>query len=123
MRLLIVDDDLNFQYICQRLLQSNPALEEIGFACHGEEALNKINQYDLVLLDINMPVMDGFELLNALQHSSFAPPPILMMLTSSEETRDIKKALGYQFVKKFLIKEVDNTLMANTLNEAINEYL
>lgn len=59
---------------------------------------------DLIMLDLNMPDMDGWDFLD---YASKAPdlPPIVV-LTSSIDPRDRSRAFGYKCVKDFLVKPV-----------------
>jgi len=68
LRVLIVDDHLNWRKTLWLVLASLPELEVVGEAAAGEAALSActISQPDLVLLDINMPGMNGFETARAL---------------------------------------------------------
>lgn len=86
-KILMVDDD---EHICQLLALY---LERDGFDaefCHnGESALAKLGTtaYDAVLLDVMMPVMDGFEVLTAL--CKFSNVPVIMLSARGEPTDKI----------------------------------
>ena len=86
-KILMVDDD---EHICQLLALY---LERDGFdaeVCHnGESALAKLGTtaYDAVLLDVMMPVMDGFEVLTALR--KFSNVPVIMLSARGEPTDKI----------------------------------
>lgn len=72
---LLVDDDVTANFLNQRLLTKLAMVEQVLVARNGAEALAKLmhlwetipDQYVLVLLDVNMPVMDGLEFLAAYQ--------------------------------------------------------
>lgn len=105
--ILLVDDDPITNYINQLLL------EKIGFGedkvlvtTDGDEALDIIHDTQdklqknksvlLFFLDINMPAMDGFEVLDAMIETGVSSPQILVyLLTSSKNARDMQKANGY----------------------------
>ncbi len=69
MRALLVDDERIARQELHRLLAAHPEIEIVGEAKNGEEALALIGQLspDLVFLDIQMPGMTGFELLDRLE--------------------------------------------------------
>jgi two-component system LytT family response regulator len=69
MRALIVDDERVARRELRRLLEAHPEIEIIGEAANGDEALALIqkNEPDLVFLDIEMPGMTGFDLLERLR--------------------------------------------------------
>lgn len=80
-RLLIVDDDARNIYAITVALESRGA--EVGIAENGREALDILERdpaYDLVLMDIMMPVMDGYEAMRSLRSQPmFAELPIIVL--------------------------------------------
>jgi len=85
--ILLVDDDEDII----EFLQYN--LEKEGFkvitACSGQEALSKINnQIDLILLDIMMPNMDGFEVLSKIRQNDFLKDIPVIFLTAKSGEKD-----------------------------------
>lgn len=83
LRVLIVDDNLAWRKTLWLVLANLPQLEVVGEASDGESALTacKLSRPDLVLLDINMPGMDGFETARAL----LAKDPALWVIGVSAE--------------------------------------
>ena len=82
---------------------------EVDCAYDGEEALNmaKANEYDMILLDIMLPKMDGFEVCQAIRE--FSDMPIVMLTAKGD---DMDKILGLDYgaddyiTKPFNILEV-----------------
>jgi two-component system LytT family response regulator len=74
-RVLIADDDPLARRKMRDLLQAEPDLEVAGEAADGEEAVEAIlnEEPDLVLLDVQMPRMDGFEVIRAVGVSRMPP--------------------------------------------------
>ena len=70
MKALIVDDERLARVELHRLLAAHPEIEIVGEASNGQEALDAIAalEPDLLLLDIQMPGISGFELLERLEH-------------------------------------------------------
>ncbi len=68
-RALVVDDSVVIRRLVTRMLGSDPALEVVGSARDGVDALAKIEQFnpDLVTLDVEMPEMNGLEALRIIQ--------------------------------------------------------
>lgn len=64
-RVMIVDDAALMRVTIQNLLKEDPALEVVGWAANGKQALEKLADArpDLIMLDIEMPEMDGLEFL------------------------------------------------------------
>ena len=89
---------------------SNEAGEDIEMrsAFDGTEALEILKsgdyQPDLMLLDINMPKMNGHEFLKVYQSMTNGGVPIVAMLTSSDQEQDKQAALEYSFVRDYLLK-------------------
>ncbi|MBO9700965.1 MAG: response regulator [Sporocytophaga sp.] len=98
-KVLLVDDDKINNYINLRLIRRIGLSEEIIVTNNGQEAINylkKCGKKDLptlILLDINMPVMDGFEFLEEFEKQDLntVERPMIVVLTTSTNTNDIKK--------------------------------
>ena len=74
-KILAVDDEPDFEFLIRQRFRRQIREEEFAFrfAHHGEEALSALDaepDIDLMLLDINMPVMDGLTLLSELQRAA-----------------------------------------------------
>lgn len=84
-RIMIVDDEQPMRELLQIYLQANGY--STGTAVDGEDALIQFhkNQYDLVLLDLIMPKLDGLDVCKAIRNVSTVP---IMILTAREETID-----------------------------------
>lgn len=81
-KVLIVDDHLMVREGLTQLLEYSGKLEVIGQAGNGEECLEKIKTLnpDIVLLDINMPVMDGIEALEQIKRQGYSCKVILLTI-------------------------------------------
>jgi len=88
---LVVDDSAAIRKILQRVLrQTGMAIGTIYEAGDGQEALDllKAHKIDLVLTDINMPKMDGIQLLGAIKASpQWSAVPVMMITTEGGETK------------------------------------
>ena len=91
-RVLIADDHRLFAEALEAVLSSEARIEVVGRAADGGEAVELARRLepDLVVLDISMPVMDGFEAAAALEE--LQPPPAVLMLTGSNSPEDIDRA-------------------------------
>jgi two-component system, chemotaxis family, protein-glutamate methylesterase/glutaminase len=84
-RVLVVDDSAFMRRAVERMLADSPAIRVVGTASDGEEAVALACELrpDLIVMDVNMPEMDG---LQALQHiMARCPTPVLMMSTLTRE--------------------------------------
>jgi CheY-like chemotaxis protein len=121
--LLLVDDDVAFNFL-NRLQISGMGLNcEIHECLDGSTALKYIQDSgicpDVILLDINMPVMDGFEFLEEFEKATVCSAQTkVFMLTSSTQDEDRKNALKYTCVKGYF----DKPLTTEHINEIISSF-
>jgi two-component system, chemotaxis family, protein-glutamate methylesterase/glutaminase len=95
-KVLIVDDSSFMRKALEQILASESSLEIVGTAADGQEAIQKIHQLhpDVVLLDIEMPVMDGLTALARIM--SECPTPTLMLSAlNKKDTAIAIKSLEY----------------------------
>lgn len=94
-RILLVEDNLSTGQMYERILKESDF--DVDYAMDGDEAWNYVSQggYDLVLMDIKMPKMDGLTVLEKLRQN---PPKIengpIVMLTNMTEEALVKKAMS-----------------------------
>ena len=114
MRALIVDDSRFVRDFLRGLL------EEKGIECEeaadGRAGLNRIHEgysFDLALLDWNMPVMDGFEMLKSMRAEGYSDVKVMMVTTEAEN----------DFILRALHAGADEYLMKPFDDEALTEKL
>ena len=85
-RILVVEDDRNLQQLMKAFLEK--ASYEVNCASDGVHALDMLEQkqYDLVVTDLMMPEMDGYELSKQIKKHTQIP---IIMVTAKEELVDI----------------------------------
>ena len=112
-RILVVDDSSLVR------LYYRSALEKVGFiveqAINGMEAMEKAlaQRFDLVIVDVNMPKMDGLSLLRVLRatNADVASLPVLMISTEADQQdRDDARAAGANF---YLVKPVSEAALVS----------
>ena len=105
--ILLVDDDETTNFYNELIIQKHFSEAKIVVMTNGQKALDYLEQNHpptIILLDINMPVMDGFEFLRALTQQPISPFPILAMLTTSLNANDLKLANHFPQIDAFLSK-------------------
>ncbi len=116
-RIVVVEDDPHILRVISLWLtrQGHEVLE----ASNGKAALEIIRQRppDLIVTDVNMPGMDGFELLDELDRLGRRPGGVLM-LTSRWDHREIASRLAQQGVR-VMPKPFSPTLLAESVRELI----
>jgi DNA-binding NarL/FixJ family response regulator len=105
-RVLIVDDDPMVTSSLEILLSSEECIEVAGTASNGRQALEQVRlkQIDIVLMDIQMPIMDGISALRAIKKE--CPGVKIIMLTTFRDYRNIQKSLQAG-ASGFLLKSDD----------------
>jgi len=97
---LLVDDDSTTNYLNKILLTRLGVAEQLLVAGNGREALATLTQLcglpvpecpALVLLDLNMPIMTGLEFLQAYQDLPLQQAPVIVVLTSSANPRELDR--------------------------------
>tara|TARA_R110002050_G_scaffold180202_3_gene313815 strand:+ start:5850 stop:6254 length:405 start_codon:yes stop_codon:yes gene_type:complete len=120
----IVDDDLIARLLIKKRLQKEKFSTTIFEFENGEDALNaylnidgQVAQPDLILLDLNMPVMDGWTFLESIgKHlREKLPLPTVAILTSSIDQEDRDQAKPYTNVISFLKKPLDLAVLKEDL--------
>jgi len=126
--ILVVDDNESDRMLAQFAIEDAGVTKKIFFSNDGEDALNFMKEYDLykkkegdlyppnvVLLDINMPKMNGFEFLDQyekLNADERYQSLIVLMLTSSHSDVDKARAEKYDAVKGFITKPITEERIA-----------
>ncbi|GAB4401240.1 MAG: response regulator [Microscillaceae bacterium] len=109
---LVVEDDAITTLIIKKTLEKHPSFDKIYAAKNGQEALEWVQHCyahkealpELILLDLNMPVMDGWEFLEAFQDLPLAQKVAVVVLSSSIDQADLDRARTYPFVKGYFAK-------------------
>jgi DNA-binding NarL/FixJ family response regulator len=116
-RVLIADDHRLFAEALAAILGSEHGIEVAGVAADGNEAVELSGSLkpDVVLMDISMPGMDGFEAARALTKRKRKPK--VVMLTGSNAPQDIARAREAG-ATSFLTKESIAAELVNAIHEA-----
>ncbi|MBV6639205.1 MAG: response regulator [Cyclobacteriaceae bacterium] len=131
--ILLVDDNAATNLVHRKMITKNLITENVFVCKTGEDAIDFLNRCnnesdisakaknmpDLVLLDINMPGMSGWDFIQEYKKISFTGyEPMIFMLTTSFNPDDRFKADGSEYVQGFINKP----LTAETLKRVVNIY-
>lgn len=108
----IIDDDPIFRFGTKKMMET--VLYSIKFLVfkNGKDAYDNLlpqlqlntNLPDVIFLDLNMPVMDGWQFLDELIKIPMAENIPIYIVSSSVDSRDINKAKSYKMVSNYLVK-------------------
>ena len=119
-KILVVDDEKNIRLVVGKSLEK--AGYEVIYAVDGLEAVEKANEYDLnlILLDLRLPKMNGFLVLEALKSDAATEdiPVIILSALSSED--DIQKVISLG-AEDFLVKPISQSDLLLAVEENIKE--
>ena len=126
MKILVVEDEIDLNNVIVKHLKKDGYSVDSAF--NGEEAMDftAVARYDLIVLDIMMPVMDGLTFLQKSRAAKLATP--VLILTAKDEVDDVVKGLDAgaddYLVKPFAFKELlarARTLIRRNSGSAANE--
>ena len=124
--IFLIDDDSDDREIFEEALLSLNIGVKYEEAKNGAEAWGKLNsdtfkKPDLIFLDLNMPIMDGRQLLKHIKHDqSFNNIPVIIYTTSSNE---VDKNFAMQNNSLFMTKQYSMDLLRADLKETIKKFL
>lgn len=128
----IIDDDQVYQLVMRRTIEQSGMIRSILQFYDGEEAIAYFREKqsatevlpELILLDINMPYMDGWQFLDEFIKIPFNGDyrRTIFIVTSSSTSEDLNKAKGYSVVSGYHVKPITkdkfNEMMASIVNAA-----
>jgi len=120
----IIDDDKIYTYVLSKQFKNLGYMKAMTTFNHGAEALTALKSIialdgdlpDIILLDINMPVMDGWQFLDALSSLQFSKPVTIHMVSSSIDSADYEKAASYNAVTNFYNKPISQKNLGEILD-------
>ena len=125
--ILCVDDDPITLMLCKMVISRATFAKEIATAQNGEEAINHFDEIKLnnlgteiikypklIFLDLNMPVMGGWEFLDHFSEAGYVdvfPKTKVLVLSSTIDPKDIEKSKTYPMVIDFLSKPITKEML------------
>lgn len=125
----IIDDDPIFRFGTKKIMESVQFCENFLVYKNGKEAFDDLAEKlkmnidipDVILLDLNMPIMDGFQFLDELVKIPNAANIPIYIVSSSVDSRDIEKAKTYDLVTNYIIKPFSVSKVQALLEELQNQ--
>jgi two-component system chemotaxis response regulator CheY len=117
MKILLIDDSKTMRNI-QKSVLTQLGYSTIEEACDGQDGLSKVAAFapDLILVDWNMPNMNGLDFVKAFRGTNKATP-VIMVTTESEKSRVIEAIKAG--VNNYVIKPFTPDLLSQRINETI----
>ncbi len=125
----IIDDDPIFIYGTKRLMNEIEFCESIIVYNNGQDALDGLLELSesgqkippFIFLDLNMPIMDGWEFLEELSKipSNKLKKTTIYIISSSVDPRDLEKVKNYKAVNNYILKPITPTDLETVLNAAM----
>lgn len=114
---MLVDDNEIDNIINEKIIEANSFADQILVFQTGQDALEYLREHqgdveslpEIVFLDINMPIMDGFQFLTDFEEfaDEVRDKCKIIMLSSSISPKDIDRAASSRYVKKYLNKPLN----------------
>ena len=121
-QILCIDDDPITLMLCKKVIAKSNFCHEIITSSNGEDALQhfttmkenaSITRPDLIFLDLNMPIMGGWEFLNFFKKTDFSEFKTIkvVVLSSTIDPEDLEKSKQYEMVIDFLPKPISTQML------------
>ena len=122
----VIDDDFMYRFVTKTLISKTSPTTRIIELKDGQEAIEFINQNkdelsqlpDVILLDINMPRLNGWQFLDQLRISNIPKyRPVIYMASSSIDAQDIATAHAYKEITRFISKPIPKEVLSEIISE------
>ncbi|WP_458628930.1 response regulator [Winogradskyella sp. PC D3.3] len=122
----IIDDDPIFIFGAKRMMELSDFCNSFMIFKNGEEAITHLKPImkngdavpDIILLDINMPIMDGWEFLDAFVTIASHKTTTIYIVSSSIDPVDLERAKRYDNVSNYIIKPISLETLKGLLQES-----
>lgn len=127
--ILLIDDSPSANFMHQVILDEIECSENLEFKKNGKEAIEFLKDChseecrpDIIFLDINMPVMNGWDFLVQYEQlrRSAKKDPVIIMLTASQNPSDLTKAKSFEGVKEYMMKPLRKERILEILEKELD---
>lgn len=123
--LWVVDDDPTYVFTIKIRLQHYGYSNKLDVFSDGKEAFDKLQQIhevggdlpDLILLDLNMPIWDGWDFLNEIEKAKMEDLLTVYIISSSNNPQDLRRSEQYKSVQNFFVKPIDLEELSLIINK------
>ena len=119
-RILVIDDDSIDAFIHEEVLRQHVPTAEIVTCMDSRSALDRIRadhaDIDLILMDINMPVLSGWDLIESMRESGIHTP--VLMVSSSNHPRDLSRVDASELIQAFIPKPLTTEKLETYLSDS-----
>jgi CheY-like chemotaxis protein len=117
----IIDDDSIYLMLVNRIIATSKLSDDVIEFGNGKDAFDALRQMhlfgdnlpDIILLDLNMPIWDGWDFLDEFSGLKLPEYPEVYIITSSTDSMEREKALSYPMVKGFISKPIHVEALAH----------
>lgn len=110
----IIDDDPIYMFGIKKMMEIVDFCNDFIVYRNGQEAIDSLNALysstgkvpDVILLDLNMPILDGWQFLDEYGDFPSEKKIIIYVVSSSIDKSDIEKAVSYRSVKNYIFKPI-----------------
>jgi CheY-like chemotaxis protein len=126
---LLIDDDAIYQFVSCKTLEATGHANKIKVCSNGEEAYRFLEENmdnadelpDVILLDVNMPVMNGWQFLDAYQSlkPNLSKEIHIFLVTSSMNDQDKEYSKRYNCVQDYIVKPLAREKISEILSHTV----
>lgn len=124
--ILLIEDDDTINFYNEFVIKEMGVSNDVQIAVNGRVAIDYLEQRvaageslpELIFLDINMPVMNGFEFIEEFERRGWKGSTLVVMLTTSLHPNDVARAKQYASISEYLHKP----LMEDSLKGIVGRY-
>ncbi len=124
----IIDDDPIFIFGIKKMMALADFCNSFLIFHNGQEAINHLKPLienhgqlpDVILLDLNMPIMDGWNFLDEFTKIETPKPITIYIVSSSINSLDLRRAKDYENVTKYLVKPISMADLTAVLTDFSN---
>ena len=126
LNICLIDDDRIYQFAAKKTIEATGMAQKVMVFSNGLEAMDFLQSHltdtpsipDVIFLDINMPIMNGWQFLEAYSglQQSLKKTVTVYMVSSSIDEYDIKKSREYESVSDYVLKPVNKEKFTQLLS-------